>query len=177
MTNESKMKKYVINLESDRLLLRNTEESDKDFIISLWTDSDVTKYMGDPREKSKMVEVVNEILSNPYAEEYDLWTLVEKTTNQPVGHCGLLLKDVEGKSEVEVIYVIDKSNWGKGYATEASQMLIKYAVHIKEFKKVIALIKPENKASEVVAIKNGMKLEKEVVRDNDTMMHLYIKER
>lgn len=177
MTNTSIQNKYIINLESDRLLLRNIQFSDKEFIINLWMNPDVTKYMGGPRERQQMLIAVNEILEDPFSDEYDLWSLIEKSSNQPVGHCGLLMKEVEGKKEIEVIYVIDKLYWGKGYATEVSKMLIAYAFNNKNLNRVIALIKPENKGSEVVAIKNGMHLEKEIVRQNNIKMYLYVKER
>lgn len=176
MTNKYLQNQNVINLESDRLLLRNIQLSDKKFIINLWMNPDVTKYMGGPREKQQMLTAVDEILEDPFRDEYDLWSLVEKTSNQPVGHCGLLMKEVEGKKEIEVIYVIDKPYWGKGYATEVSQMLTAYVFNNKNLNRVIALIKPENKGSEVVAIKNGMHLEKEIVRQNNIKMYLYVKE-
>ena len=177
MNDESGAKQYIINIESDRLLLRNIQESDKEFIIDLWTNPDVTKYMGGPRKRDQMLDDVSENLENPFCEEYDLWPLIEKASNQLVGHCGLLLKEVEGRKEIEVIYVIDKPYWGKGYATEISKTLIEYAFSIKNIERVIALIKPENKGSEAVAIKNGMHLEKEVIRQNDIRMYLYVKEK
>lgn len=178
MKNElSKNENYRINLESERLLLRNLEPKDKDFIIKLWTNPNVAKYMGGPREKQKMDESVNESLADPFEYEYDLWTLIDKTTNEPVGHCGLLEKEVESKNEIEVIYVIDEPYWGKGFATEIAEALIQYAFNQKGLTRVIALIKPENKGSEKVALKCGMKLEKEVIRMEDIKMYLYVKEK
>ncbi len=38
-------KKYEIYLETERLILRNVSESDKDFLINLWTIPEVTEYM------------------------------------------------------------------------------------------------------------------------------------
>jgi len=90
-----------------------------------------------------------------------------------VGHCGLLQKKVEGKEEIELIYVMDRSFQGFGYATEISRMLLAFAFKIKKIDSVIALIEPENRASEKVAVKAGMTLEKTVIRDENRQMHLY----
>ena len=167
--------RYEVHLESDRLLLRNMKSTDSKFFIDLWTNPDVTEFMGGPRDKGKMLDAVKEVLDDPYLEEYDLWILTEKESNQPIGHCGLLSKSVEGRDEVEVIYVIDKPYWGKGYASEICKMLISYAFEDKKLNRVIALINPKNKGSESVALKNGMNLEKEVLRDDKKML-LYVKE-
>ena len=149
---------------------------DKDFIINLWTNSDITKYMGGSRDRNKMTLAVEENINDPFQDEYDLWILVDKSNRSPIGHCGLLKKDVEGIEEIEVIYVINKKFWGNGYATEIANMLINYAFEEKKINSIIALIKPQNKASEKVAINIGMKLEKEVIRQENIKMLLYRKE-
>ena len=168
---------HVMNLETKRLLLRNIQASDQAFIVDLWTNADITRYLGGPRDKAQMLKDIAENLDDPFIEEYGLWPVIEKETNHPVGHCGLLMKAVEGKTEIEVVYVIDRSHWGKGYATEISKKLIEYAFNTKCLHRIIALIKPGNKGSESVATKAGMHLEKEVIRQNDSKMFLYVIER
>ncbi len=54
------------------------------------------------------------------------------------------------------------------------QGLIDYAFETKGLNRVTALIKPDNVSSEKVAIKCGMHLEKQVIRDKDKKMHLYV---
>ena len=170
---ENDRRKYMINLETDRLLLRNISDEDKRFIIDLWTDPDVTKYLGGPRDKQNMKEGVEDNIRYPYKDEYDLWVLIIKSSNVQIGHCGLLRKNVEGNDEVELIYVIDKKHWGNGFATEIAVRLLDYAFHEKKLDSVIALIKPGNIASEKVARKTGMKFEKEVIRSGDIKMCVY----
>ena len=56
--------------------------------------------------------------------------------------------------------------WGKGYATEIAFALIQYGFDEYKLKRLIALIDPANIASENVAIKIGMHLEKEIGREH-----------
>jgi ribosomal-protein-alanine N-acetyltransferase len=165
--------KFVVNLESERLKLRNYNESDDKFLINLWTNSKVTYYMGGPRSVEKMNEAVAEYLMNPYSEEYDLWILTLKETKEAIGHCGLLKKEIDGKEEVEVIYVIDKPFWKNGYASEVCSMLLQYARDERNLDRIVALINPSNKGSQKVAIKSGMNFEKKLLRENKEM-HLYV---
>ncbi len=139
-------KKFEVNLETERLSIRNVIANDKSFLLKLWTNATVTKYMGGPREKENLSKGVDESIESPY--EYDLWTLIEKESNTAIGHCGLLEKEVEGINEIEVIYVIDDAYWGNGYATEIANSLIHYAFNDKGLNRVIALIKPDNIGSE-----------------------------
>jgi ribosomal-protein-alanine N-acetyltransferase len=163
-------------LETERLILRRQRASDIAALTDLWTDADVTLHMGGPRDRMSLIEAFEETAREPFAERYDLWPVVEKASGRVVGHSGLLDKDVEGEREIEVVYVFISSVWGKGYATEIAQALMRYAFQSLGLKKVIALVEPENEASERVTIKAGMKLEKEVIRPDGAIRRLYTAE-
>jgi RimJ/RimL family protein N-acetyltransferase len=110
----------------------------------------------------------------PFAERYDLWPVVEKETGEVVGHCGLLEKEVEGRREIELIYVFARSAWGKGYATEMGRALKDYAFEELGLERLIALIEPENVASERVARKVGMRFDREVLRPGGALRRVYV---
>jgi len=74
---------------------------------------------------------------------------------------------------VEVIYVLAKQYWGRGYAAEMAKRLIDYAFKEKNLQRVIALIKPGNGASAKVAETCGLKVEKKVLRGEGVEMLLY----
>jgi ribosomal-protein-alanine N-acetyltransferase len=94
-----------------------------------------------------------------------------------VGNCGLLEKEVEGRAEVELVYLIAYDAWGRGYATEAAAAVRDHALGVLGLSRLIALIKPENAASERVAEKLGMQLERDVERRGGVTMRLYVLER
>ncbi|MGA9349190.1 MAG: GNAT family N-acetyltransferase [Anaerolineae bacterium] len=162
-----------IILETERLILRRQRASDIASLTDLWADPKVTRYMGGPRDRDWLQSVFEETAQNPYAEQYDLWPVVEKETGQVVGHCGLLDKEVEGRTEIELNYILSPSVWGKGYATEIGQAIKQLAFEKMGVERLIALIEPENEASERVAVKIGMRLEKEVVRPGGALRKVY----
>jgi len=167
----------LIILETKRLILRYQQASDVVFLVDLWADPEVTRYMGGPRDRDWLQSGFEETAQDPYAERYDLWPVIEKETGQVVGHCGLLDKEVEGRTEIELIYVLASSAWGKGYATEMGQALKRYAFEEMGIGRLIALIEPENTASERVAVKIGMRVEKEVIRPGGEVRKVYAVER
>jgi ribosomal-protein-alanine N-acetyltransferase len=153
-----------IILETERLILRVQQASDVPALVDLWADPLVTRHLGGPRDRAWLRTEFEATARAPYAEQYDLWPVIEKSSGHLVGHCGLLEKEVEGRREIELIYVLAPSAWGKGYATEMGEGLKRYAFEEMGIGRLIALIEPENGASERVAVKLGMQLEKEVVR-------------
>ena len=114
-------------LKTARLTLRRLHESDIAALIELWCDSDVTQYLGGPRDRTRLKDIFEKDAKNPYAEQYDLWPVIEHRSKEVIGHCGLLEKEVDGKDEIEIIYILKKSAWGKGYATEIAQAIKTYA--------------------------------------------------
>jgi RimJ/RimL family protein N-acetyltransferase len=98
----------------------------------------------------------------------------KQETGRLVGHCGLLDKEVDGKTEIELNYILTPSAWGKGYATEIGHALKRLAFEKMGVERLIALIEPENEASERVAVRLGMRLEKEIVRPGGASRKVYV---
>lgn len=143
-------------LETERLLLRPLQKPDVLFSIQFWMNPEVTQYMDGPREKKFLINSFEEDLQKTCQPMYDLFPTAEKQCGQFVKHYGLLDKDVEGKAEVEVVHIIDKSYWGKGFATEICAALVQYAWNNLGLLRLIALIDPKNVASKRVAEKSGL---------------------
>jgi ribosomal-protein-alanine N-acetyltransferase len=155
-------------LETPRLRLRGTRLADIPALIALWTDPEVTRYMGGPRGEAALREGLIRAADDPLAEVYDLWPLEEKATGQVIGHCGLIRKQIEGTDEVELVYVVARGRWRRGYGSEIAEALKRHAFDTFELDRIVSLIDPENIASQRVAEKIGMRLEKEVVRREAT---------
>jgi ribosomal-protein-alanine N-acetyltransferase len=164
----------LIILETERLILRRQLASDVPDLVDLWADPEVTRYLGGPRDRDWLQSVFQETAQNPYAEQYDLWPLIEKETGQIVGNCGLLDKEVEDEVEIEINYILAVSAWGKGYATEIGQALTQYAFENMGIERLIALLDLENAGSERVALKIGMHFDRDVVRPGGALRKLYV---
>ncbi len=162
-----------MHLKTGRLQLRLLTPTDIPSLIELWTNPEVTRYMGGPRDAAKLQQGFTEDLNNPIPETYDLWPVIETSTGQVVGHCGLLAKEIDHQPELELIYLIVQSAWGQGYATEITLALKQYAVEQLKLSRLVALIDPHNTASERVALKVGLQFEKMVTRPGGKVMKLY----
>jgi RimJ/RimL family protein N-acetyltransferase len=89
--------------------------------------------------------------------------LIDKSNNELVGQCGLLVHEVDGVEELEIGYSIIPTQQGKGYATEAAGKCRDFAFEHNLSESLICLIDPENIVSKNVANKNGMALDRMVI--------------
>jgi RimJ/RimL family protein N-acetyltransferase len=96
-----------------------------------------------------------------YAEHgFGLW-VIETHAGEFVGDCGLTLQEVEGRWEVEAGWHVRSALRRQGYAAEAAAA-VRVAAHGAGVGHLIAIIRPDNVASQGVAAKIGLVLEREV---------------
>ncbi|MBP8822348.1 MAG: GNAT family N-acetyltransferase [Flavobacteriales bacterium] len=86
--------------------------------------------------------------------------ITDHGTNKPVGMIGLLTQEVDGVAELEIGYHLLPSAWGHGYATEAAMACKAFVIRHALAPSVVSLIDPGNFASQAVARRNGMELER-----------------
>ena len=163
-------------LETPRLRLRPQKPADLSFLVGLWSDPEVTRFMGGPRDPEELARSFQQVALDPGADKFDLWPVEERQSGRLVGHCGLLEKQVEGRGEIELVYLIAVPDWGRGLATEIAAALRDRAFGPLGLDRLIALIHPENLASERVALRVGMRLEREIIRPGGNRRKLYVLE-
>jgi len=162
-----------MKIETDRLIIKSNQEVDLEPLAALWADPEVTHYMGGPRNYEEILKILKEDAQVNPQPAFDLWPVIEKETGKIIGTGGILEKDIDGRKQYEIIYVLAKSAWGKGFATEVASSLKDYAFDELGLKRVTALIDPDNMKSEKVATKIGLRYEKDTVRPNGKIMRLY----
>ena len=138
-----------------RLRFREMTETDLDSMAALLGDPEVMRFYPAPKSRDEAAGWIHWNQEN-YAEHgYGLW-IIETHEGEFVGDCGLTWQPVNGAQKLEVGYHVRSDLQGQGYATEAAIACRDYARDQLEAKELIAIIHPENRASERVAEKIGM---------------------
>jgi len=151
-------------LETDRLLLRHLTLDDLDKLFTLYQDPEIRRYFPDgvKNYEETKEELEWHMNGHPDHPKLGLWATIHKETKTFIGRCGLLPWEIDGKLEVEVAYLLDKNFWHQGLATEAANGILKYAFEKLNLSRIICLMDPDNIASQNVAKRIGMKLERKV---------------
>ena len=164
----------MVILETPRLVLRHLEPTDLNALFALYRDPDVREHF--PEGTLTREETANEIRwfshGHPEYPRLGLWATVERTSGEFLGRCGLLPWNIEGQHEVELAYLISKSRWGHGFATEAAIAIKAYARDTLALRRLVCLPMPRNLASLRVATKAGLSFERELNLEG-TVCHLY----
>ena len=151
-------------LETERLRLRAFRPSDLDALFELYRDPEIRRYFPDGTRTLEETKRELEWFQHGHPEfpRLGLWATVERSSGAFLGRCGLLPWEIDGKLEVEIAYLLDKSFWHQGLATEAAQGILKYGFENLNLSRLICLIDPENISSQRVAERIGMTLERKV---------------
>jgi len=91
---------------------------------------------------------------------FGLW-VIETHAGEFVGDCGLTMQEVEGAWEVETGWHVRSTLRRQGYAAEAAEA-VRMAAQEAGVEHLVAIIRPHNVASQRVAAKIGLVLEREV---------------
>jgi [ribosomal protein S5]-alanine N-acetyltransferase len=163
-----------MEFQTERLILRRAQAADAIPLAEIWADREVTRFMGGPRDFEKVrLLIEDEVRAGAVGHPTGRWAVVEKASGHVVGDCGLIEKDVDGRQEIELVYVFASHCWGRGYATEAASALRDYALHQLGLRRIIALIDPKNHASVRVAEKVGIAFERETRRPSGRVMRVH----
>lgn len=159
------MKYLLHDQQSERLLFRPIQSSDFNEWLQFFTDPEYYKYWV-AEKNTPEVEC-----KKWYANQFNRYeknlggmnALIEKSTGALVGHAGLLIQVVDGAEELEIAYSLQPHFRGKGFATETAQAIKEYAFANTFLPSLISIISLTNLPSQKVAIKNGMKIEKQTI--------------
>jgi [ribosomal protein S5]-alanine N-acetyltransferase len=83
-----------------------------------------------------------------------VWLTEERATGAPIGFH--LLNNIQGETDIQVGYVLDKACWGKGYATEMCRALLRYGFAQLRLPRIVAITDLPNLASQRVLLKCGL---------------------
>lgn len=150
-------------LETERLYLREMEQSDYDSLCKIMQDEETMYAYNGTYSGSETQEWLDRQLSRYEKYGFGLWAVVLKGTEEMIGQCGLTMQDWNGREVLEIGYLFQRSYWHSGYATEAAKACKEYAFSQLGAEEVCSIIRDTNTASQNVALRNGMTKSDEIM--------------
>ena len=151
-------------LSTERLYLREMEPSDFEALCAMLQDKEVMYAYEHAFSDEEAWDWLNRQISRYQSDGFGLWGMIQKTTGQLIGQCGLTWQDFNGKQVLEVGYLLRKDCWHQGCATEAAIACKEYAFHVLHAGEVYSIIRDTNTASQNVARRNGMNIVGQLVK-------------
>ncbi|WP_409495419.1 GNAT family N-acetyltransferase [Amycolatopsis sp. cmx-11-12] len=145
-------------LRTERLLLCRPAPEDLDAIFALHTDPVACEH-----NPSDLVETRKEaeLLLLRWSHQWDrygfgYWTVRRQDAPEPLGFCGVKIVGFRRNAVLNLFYRFFPSAWGVGYASEAATAAVDWTRVHRPDDVVIARVRPENVASQRVALRAGL---------------------
>jgi RimJ/RimL family protein N-acetyltransferase len=150
----------VSYIETDRLILRTWMPGDVAAWAPIILKEEVHHYLAGPyRHVGDVRAWIARQMEEQDREGFSRWPVVRKSDGVLIGRCGLH-RTPEG--DVEIAWVFDSAVWGQGYAREAANAVLRYALTTLHLSKVYALVDPRNERSIVLVNHLGMRFDRVV---------------
>jgi ribosomal-protein-alanine N-acetyltransferase len=148
-------------LETARLTIRRFTADDAPFVYALYNDPDFLRYIGD-RGIHSIDSARAYIEAGPIASYerhgFGLYVVELKSTDQPIGVCGILKRDALDAPDLGFAFLRDHRS--RGYACEAARSVLAFARGALGLTRILAITSPDNAVSMAVLRKLGFALER-----------------
>jgi RimJ/RimL family protein N-acetyltransferase len=155
-----------------RLTFRDMCADDLDDMACLLGDPEVMTYYPRPKTREEAAKWIGWNRGLYQTHGFGLW-LLTTAEGDFVGDCGLTPQVVDDVDELEVGYHVLPALQGRGYATEAAAASRDFARTVLGAPRLIAIIDPDNRPSQRVAQKIGLRPEKRTTAGNGRDVVIY----
>jgi RimJ/RimL family protein N-acetyltransferase len=143
-------------LDTPRLRLRPLAASDLEALGLLNADPEVMRHIGEGvRDRAETVQHLELMLSHWVEHGFGVWAIEARDSGRFLGRCGL--QHYEHTAEIELSYALESASWGRGLMPEAAFCSLSYGFSVLGLARIIATVRNENRRSQRVLEKVGMR--------------------
>lgn len=158
-----------VTIETERLALRRLTLDDADLLLGIFSDPIAMRYYDSTRDLAQTLGWIRWNLGMYEQYGHGMWAAFDRKEGRFVGQIGLVVQHVEGEPEIELGYLLLRSCWGYGFATEAARACRDFGFQELRCDRLISLIDPRNEPSRRVAERVGMRFERDVEKWGKTV--------
>jgi RimJ/RimL family protein N-acetyltransferase len=156
----------IPTLETERLTLRPFIKEDLGPFVVMVANPQVigyATYSGQTMNRSQAFNWICMMLGHWHLRGFGIWAVEEKASGQFIGRIGLQYLD--WFDDVELVWMLDRPAWGKGYGTEGARAAVDYGFEVLRMPTLTAIINLDNEPSRKLAERLGMFQDRELERE------------
>ncbi len=147
------------HLETDRLIIRNWKDEDRDLFYLINSDDTVMEFFPFRRNYDQSSQMMDRIRKNIEEVGFGFTAIELKQTGEVLGFCGL--SDASAGDEmfgelIEIGWRLAPQYWGKGYATESAKRLLQFGFEKLNLPEIVSFAVHNNVRSLSVMERIGM---------------------
>ncbi|MCF3640990.1 GNAT family N-acetyltransferase [Rhizobium sp. TRM95111] len=148
-----------IVVRTERLLLRNWQEGDRDLFFEINADPEVMAFFPFRRSRAEADALFDRLRATIGSTGLGFFALASAETDEPFGFCGLARTDlapVLPDGTVEIGWRLARRHWGKGYVSEAAAALVDLGFERHKLPEIVSFAVAANHRSTAVMRRIGM---------------------
>jgi RimJ/RimL family protein N-acetyltransferase len=146
-------------IETERLILREWRESDRDQFLAMCNSPVVMEHLGGPTTPEEIDAGIARIRECQREHGHCFWAIERGRDGAFLGFCGLKRANEPGLSiegEVEIGWRLREDAWGQGYAREAAEAALAWGWANLDVSRIVAITVPANRRSRGLMQRIGM---------------------
>lgn len=162
-----------IEINTDRLLLRQWRDSDREPFARLNADSKVMEFFFGTLDRSASNALLDRIRSLIAERGWGLWAVEVSASAEFIGFVGLHIPAAALPFSpcVEVGWRLAHRHWGKGYAVEAARAALRTGFEVVGLDEIVSFTTVKNLRSRAVMEKLGMQQDADTFEHPDLLIH------
>jgi RimJ/RimL family protein N-acetyltransferase len=157
----------MVRFETSRLVLRLPTEDDLDPLSAINADPQVMRFIGDGTTRSREETAARLARAEQEWDErgFGMFAVDIRDSGQFIGWVMLTEPTFlpEVLPAVEIGWRLRRAHWGRGYATEAAQVALRYGFSTCQLERIISIRHIANDASKRVMDKLGLRFDHQTV--------------
>ncbi|KPF42375.1 GNAT family N-acetyltransferase [Rhizobium sp. AAP43] len=148
-----------MEIVTERLVLRNWQEEDRNLFREINRDSKVMEFFPYRRTHGEADMMMDRIRDQIAQSGLGLFALADRHTNEAMGFCGVspaVLPGILPADAYEIGWRTATRFWGKGFVTEAASAVLDHAFNNHRLKEIFAFAVAHNRRSIAVMERIGM---------------------
>ena len=147
-----------MRLETERLILREWEERDREVYARFVGDPVVRRFYPSVADREESDRMIDRFIEGLKRDGYGLLAVERKADGVLIGDVGIIPVGfpIRGNPPVEIGWLLGQEFWGQGYAPEAARAWLDYAFNVLKMPEVVAWTTVTNLPSQRVMQKIGM---------------------
>ncbi|HOY28750.1 MAG TPA: GNAT family N-acetyltransferase [Flavobacteriales bacterium] len=149
----------MIHLTTERLILRDLEETDVEGIFALDSDPEVLRFIGTPalKDRPEAAERISGIRKQYEEHGIGRWAVELRETGAFIGWAGLKWEQhIRPFPYYDIGYRLIRKHWGQGYATEAAIACLRHGFEVLHYPEICAAAEAQHQASNHILRKIGL---------------------
>ena len=163
-------------LHTPRLRLEPVQESHFEGLRVLHSDAVAMRFLGGTKTDDEVRAWIGAAQGHWARFGFNWWAVIEQGTEELLGAVSTQHIENDGAKPIEIGWRFRSEHWGKGFATEAGQAMLRFAFNEVGVPEVYAVANPENHASRRVMERLEMR-DAGLQQFYGTMCATYVKER